>query len=72
MHKVMRQRKQSAGFTLIEILVVITIIAILVGAVVLKINFKNPARDIKDTALRTGLLMQMASDQAAIWHSVSS
>ena len=40
------------------------IIAILVGAVVLKINVKNPAKDIQDTAVRTYLLMGLASDQA--------
>ncbi len=60
----MRIRKKTAGFTLIEVLVVVTIIAILVGAVVLRISFKNPANDIRDTARRTHLLMELASDQA--------
>jgi len=56
-------RRQS-GFTLIEILVVITIAAILVGAVVLNIDFRNPSKTVLQTTQRTSLLMQLTSDQA--------
>jgi len=61
----MRQtRNKHSGFTLIEILVVITIAAILVGAVVFNIDFKNPSKTVLENARRTSLLMQLASDQA--------
>jgi|GEM_PF-597690 len=52
------------AFTLIELLVVVAIIAILVGAVVLSIDFRNVGGGIRDTALRTGLVMNLAADQA--------
>jgi len=52
------------AFTLIELLVTVAIIAILVGAVVLSIDFKNVGGNVRDTALRTGLIMNLASDQA--------
>lgn len=55
---------KRAGFTLIELLVTVAIIAILVGAVVLNIEFRNVGKSIRETAQRTGLLMQLASDQA--------
>ena len=56
--------KRNQGFTLIEIMVVIAIAAILVGAVALTINFRNPGKTVLQTAQRTALLMQLASDQA--------
>lgn len=59
-----RRRRQQRGFTLIEILVVITIAAILVGAVVLNLDFRNPGKTVLEQARRTSLLMQLASDQA--------
>ena len=52
------------GFTLIELLVTVTIISILVGAVVINIEFRNVGKSISDTATRTGLVMQLAADQA--------
>ena len=58
------QQRQSRGFTLIELLVTVAIISILVGAVVINIEFKNVGKSMHDTARRTSLLMQLASDQA--------
>lgn len=55
---------KRAGFTLIELLVTVAIISILVGAVVLNIEFRNVGKSIRETAQRTSLLMQLASDQA--------
>ncbi|MFK7995198.1 MAG: Tfp pilus assembly protein FimT/FimU [Granulosicoccus sp.] len=61
----MRTRQHHIrGFTLIELLVTVAIIAILVGAVVLNIEFRNVGKSMRNTALRTGMLMQLASDQA--------
>ncbi len=58
-----RQRAEG-GFTLIELLVTVTIISILVGVVVINIEFRNVGKSMRDTALRTGLLLELASDQA--------
>lgn len=58
------QAKRSIGFTLIELLVTVTIISILVGAVMINIEFRNVGKIMRGTALRTGLLMDLASDQA--------
>jgi len=53
-----------AGFTLIELLVTIAIVAILVGAVVLNIEFRNVGKSVSDVARRTALIMDLAADQA--------
>lgn len=58
------QGKLQPGFTLIELLVTITIIAILVGMVVVNIDLRNVGKTVRNTALRTGMLMELASDQA--------
>lgn len=63
-HKMRQHPRTDQGFTLIEILVVITIAAILVGAVVLNLDFRNPGKTVLQTSQRTSLLMQLASDQA--------
>jgi prepilin-type N-terminal cleavage/methylation domain-containing protein len=54
----------ARGFTLIELLVTIAIVAILVGAVVINIEFRNVGKQMSDSARRTGLVMNLASDQA--------
>lgn len=59
-----RKKNRSGGFTLIEVMVVVAIIAIMVGAIVLRIDLQNIATVVRDTAQRTRLLMVMASDQA--------
>ncbi len=56
--------RDSRGFTLIELLVTVTIISILVGAVVISIDFRNVGKGVRETAQRTGLLMGLAADQA--------
>ncbi len=56
--------QREKGFTLIELLVVITIVSILVGAVVINIEFRNVGKIVRTTAMRTGLLMELAADQA--------
>lgn len=58
------RRRLASGFTLIELLVTVAIIAILVGAVVINIEFRNVSKSVQDMAQRTALLMQLASDQA--------
>lgn len=60
----MQHPRRSGGFTLIEIMVVVAIIAIMAGAVVLKVDFQNAGVIVRDNAQRTRLLMILASDQA--------
>lgn len=59
-----RPAARARGFTLIELLVTVTIISILVGAVVINIDFRNVGKSVRNTAQRTGLLMDLAADQA--------
>jgi len=60
----MRRTIRSGGFTLIEVMVVVAIIAIMVGTIILKIDLQNIGTIVRDTAQRTRLLMILASDQA--------
>lgn len=60
----MHKARRSGGFTLIEIMVVVAVIAIMVGAVILKVDFQNVGVTVRDSAQRTRLLMILASDQA--------
>lgn len=55
---------RTRGFTLFELLVTIAIVAILVGAVAVNIELRNVGKSMRDTALRTDLIMNLASDQA--------
>ncbi len=52
------------GFTLLEIMVVIAIVAILTGFVVVNIDLRNTPKTVREQSQRLGLLMQLASDQA--------
>jgi len=56
--------RRSGGFTLIEVMVVVAIIAIMAGAVVLNIDFRNVGTIVRDSAQRTRLLMILASDES--------
>lgn len=58
----MRQR----GFTLLEILVVIAVIAILSGALLLSARGAGSDRQIEDEALRIQRVLQLLCDQAVI------
>lgn len=55
---------RESGFTLLEIMVVIAIVAILTGFVVVNIDLRNTPKTIREQSQRLGLLMQLASDQA--------
>lgn len=45
-------------------MVVVAIIAVMVGAVVLNVDFQNVGTIVRDSAQRTRLIMNLASDQA--------
>ena len=57
-------RKLQRGFTLLEIMVVIVIVAILAGFVTVNLDLRNTPKTIREEATRLGLLMQIASEQA--------
>ena len=57
-------RAARRGFTLIELLVTIAIVAVLVGAVVLNIEFRSVGKSVESVARRTALVMGLAADQA--------
>lgn len=58
----MRQR----GFTLLEILVVVTVIAIISGALLLSARGAGSDRQVEDEARRLSLVLQLLCDEAVI------
>ena len=56
--------RRSRGFTLIEILVAVMIIAILMAAVMLSLNRSSGEDEIEDEARRLMALLQLAQDDA--------
>ncbi|QJD99803.1 prepilin-type N-terminal cleavage/methylation domain-containing protein [Massilia forsythiae] len=58
-------RRDTAGFTLVEIMVVMVIIGITVGMVSLNV-IPSPRQDLQDEARRLSLLLQLARDEAIV------
>ena len=57
-------RWSQSGFTLLELMVVIVIIAVLAGFVTVNLDLRNTPKTIREEATRLGLLMQIASEQS--------
>jgi len=55
---------RSSGFTLIELMVVVAIIAIMSGFALLSMDFDNRSKKFEEEARRIAALMQLASDEA--------
>ena len=59
------KRYQSSGFTMIELLVVITIIGVMSAAIVMNVNPNDPRRDMQKEAMRVVAVFRIAADEAA-------
>lgn len=62
----MRKFGRASGFTLIEILVVVGIIAIVMTAAVLSLSFSDDSRDMRREARRFMSLVEVAQDDAML------
>ena len=60
-----RKARRAAGFTLVEILIVMTIIGITLGMVSLN-AIPSPRQDLENEAKRLTLLLQLARDEAIV------
>lgn len=65
----MNQHRHASGFTLLEVLVVVTIIAIVVAMVGLNVG-GDAARRVQDEAQRLALLAQTAQEEAVLQGSL--
>ncbi|AOY87793.1 type II secretion system protein GspH [Marinobacter salinus] len=62
----MRQRSRQAGFTLIEILVVLIIVGLLAALAVFSMGGSSQQRELENEIRELYLLMQTASEQAVL------
>ncbi|MDH4125405.1 MAG: type II secretion system minor pseudopilin GspH [Gammaproteobacteria bacterium] len=62
----MRDRRPSAGFTLIEILVVVTVIGIIVSIALLSLSVLGDDRQLRIEARRISSLLAAAQDEAVM------
>ena len=62
----MAARHRSAGFTLLELLMVILVVGILSSVVLLNINLGGPERQLPEEAERLSALLALASDEAVM------
>ncbi|MEJ2756754.1 MAG: type II secretion system minor pseudopilin GspH [Gammaproteobacteria bacterium] len=58
--------RPCAGFTLIELVIVITIIAVMAGMVMLSMNLFSPTRVIKTEAERLNALVRLLQDESIL------
>lgn len=56
--------RQSYGFTLIELMVVVTIIGIMAGLIVMNVVTSDPQKDLNQEAKRLQAVIEMAQDEA--------
>lgn len=61
-----RIRSRAAGFSLLELLVVLVIIAVFFGAVVLSMSLAGDARDVEREAQRLGSLIGLVQEEAVM------
>lgn len=61
-----RRPRRNGGFTLIEILVVVTIIAVLSSLVLLSVGVVRDDRDVETELRRTASLIELAADEAVL------
>jgi len=59
-------RRFSSGFTLIEILVVVSVMAIIVSIALLSLGVLGDDRQLREEARRVGSLLQAAQDEAVM------
>ncbi|MGI9204287.1 MAG: type II secretion system minor pseudopilin GspH [Woeseiaceae bacterium] len=64
--RIKRPRQYDAGFTLVEILVVLFIVGIIVAMALLSLGTLGDNRNLETEARRLSTLIQMASDDATI------
>lgn len=62
----MAARHRFAGFTLLELLMVILVVGILSSVVLLNINLGGPERQLPEEAERLSALLALASDEAVM------